>query len=123
MKRHIVFNVLLSAILGALIWALSPTITGQAEPWDAESAYYFVALFFAGALAAVPGKRPVWAIYIGIILGQLLFILLFLPVGPLLSIGLVYMAVYSLLSLLAVVIIRRVHSYSRKIRKSDESNS
>lgn len=123
MKKNIVFNLSFSAFLGALIWALSPTITGQAEPWDSESAYYFIALFLAGALAALPGKRPVWAIYVGIILGQLLFILIFLPLGPLLSIGLIFMAVYSLLSLLAVVIIRQVLSYPSKPDKEGGSNA
>lgn len=123
MKKDIIFNLSFSAFLGALIWALSPTITGYTEPWDAKSAYYFVALFIAGALAAIPNKQPLWAIYVGILLGQFLFTLFFLSFGPLLPVGIVFLAAYSLLSLLAAATIRLIFSYSRNRDKERGSNA
>ena len=123
MNKDILINLSLSSFLGALIWALSPAMTGQTEPWDAESVYYFAALFVAGAIAAIPGFRPVWAIYLGIFLGQLLFILFFLPSGPLLAVGLIFIAVYSLLSLVAAVIIRRLHPLSHKTKTEGNSDA
>ena len=123
MKKDVIFNLSFSAFLGASIWALSPSITGYTEPWDAKSAYYYVALFIAGALVAIPGKRPLWAVYIGVILGQFLYVLLFLSFGPLLPVGIVFLAAYSLLSLLAALIIQMVFTNYRKYNKEGKSNA
>lgn len=63
-KNHIVF--ILAVITGALIWILSPLVTGQQEPWDAEGPYYFAALFIGGALfgAICPVRVYRWALAI-----------------------------------------------------------
>ena len=43
--------------LGAAIWVLSASITGRAEPWDANGPYYPAALLVAGFVGGllVPG--------------------------------------------------------------------
>jgi hypothetical protein len=120
-KKDTYINLSLSAFLGALIWALSPTITGEAEPWDSDSIYYYAALFVAGVISAIPGKKPVWAIYVGIILGQFLFILFFLPLGPLLLIGLVSMSLFGLLTLAGAVIIRQLLMYTGNTKENSDA--
>ena len=57
-------------IMGIVIWIASPLVTGTAEPWDAESPFYFVSLLGAGAVAGALGSPNKWwrwpvAIYLG----------------------------------------------------------
>ena len=39
--------------LGWTIWAMSPIVTGEVEPWDASSLYYSGSLFIAGMLSTL----------------------------------------------------------------------
>ena len=99
---------------GAVIWALSPLITGELEPWDSESLYYFTALLIAGIIVGALIPRHVWAVLIGIVIGQLIYMLIFLPLGPLVGVGIVIMPLYGLLSLIGAI-------FSARIRLSHES--
>ena len=74
-------------ILGAVIWWLSPIFTGHAEPWDASGSYFPVALFIAGALAACVWPPGFCLGSLGVYFGQLAYMLLFLPTGPLAGLG------------------------------------
>ena len=85
----------ISAILASLVWALSPLLTGHKEPWDASNHYYPLALFIAGLVAGLLGSRRKSAYYLGAIVGQLLYALIFLRTGPLLLVGVGFMAIYS----------------------------
>ncbi|WP_312842826.1 hypothetical protein [Stutzerimonas nitrititolerans] len=98
MSRPWVLPFLIAALAGAAIWALSPLITGQAEPWDA-GLYYSGALLAAGLLSGVAVPKPLWAHYLGGLVGQALYLLLFLPPSPLMAVGLVFLLVWSLLLL------------------------
>lgn len=51
MKRIRDYSFLLSALLTSSIWALSPLLTGRAEPWDADGFFYIGALAATGLLA------------------------------------------------------------------------
>lgn len=97
--RPVLQALLITSLAGALIWALSPWASGQAEPWDGDGLYYSGALFTAGVLAGFIVPRPLWAQYLGVIVGQVLYLLLFLPIGPLLAVGLVFLLLWSLLFL------------------------
>lgn len=97
--KQIVVNLTLSAVAGAAIWALAPALTGHTEPWDSDGLYYPLALFAAGILLGSIGPRAIWAHAVGIVLGQLLYMLFFLPLGPLLLLGVVFLAGYSVLTL------------------------
>ena len=99
MKKELLIDFFLSAAGGAAIWALSPVIVGKPEPWDAESFYYVLALLAVGLLLGVVRPRRFWIHYPGVFFGQLIYMLLFLPLGPLIVMGLVFLAGYSLLSL------------------------
>jgi hypothetical protein len=99
MKKELGISLLVSFILGALVWALSPTLSGHAEPWDAGGVYYPVSLLLAGLLSGLIRPQYFWVHYLGVILGQLAFMLFFGPGGPLIIVGIVLLAVYSLIAL------------------------
>ena len=92
------------------IWALSPWLTGYKEPWDALGVYYYVALLLAGAVSGLITAKPLWAHYVGSIFGQLLFALLFLPIGPLAVIGLLFLMMWSLLFLVGAYLGSRMRT-------------
>ena len=98
--KNFTINAIFSALLGAIIWFLSPFITGEVEPWDAFPLFYLVSLSIVGFIAAIPKSASLTSIYVGVIVGQFLYMLVFLPVGPLILIGVFSLALYSLLTLI-----------------------
>jgi hypothetical protein len=72
MKSHPWQTFLISTVAGAIVWALSPWLAGQREPWDVEGFYYMGALLVAGVAAGMLAPRPFWAHYLGGLIGQLL---------------------------------------------------
>ena len=59
-------------VMGVLIWILSPLVTGEAEPWDAQSGYYLYGNVGTGVIGGVLGPpRLFWLWPIAICLGQL----------------------------------------------------
>ena len=85
--------------MGAIIWLLSPYLTGELEPWDSGSFYYPIALIVSGLLLLFYKHSTKASIYWGIILGQIIYILIFLPKGPLMLVGSFLIFLYSLLAL------------------------
>jgi hypothetical protein len=89
--------------LGAAIWVLSASITGRSEPWDASGTYDPAALLLAGFVggALVPGH---WAeVAVGVYAGQALVllgrVLSDTGSGGLWPLGLMVLALYSLIAL------------------------
>lgn len=104
--------------LGAAIWVLSSSITGRQEPWDASGIYYPAALILAGLVGGllVPGH---WVeVAAGIFTGQALVLLgrvLSEPgSGGLWPLGLVLLAVYSLLALVGAVLGSTIRRYAHR---------
>ena len=93
-KNVLTFGV--SMALGAGIWMLSPTLTGEREAFDAFG-YYLTALLVAGVVLGVSGVGSRG--YGGLVLGQVLYMFVALPLGPLMPIGLIVVSFFSLLSL------------------------
>ena len=91
MNKDIKINLLLSAIFGALIWALSPYIVGHTEPWDSDTYYYFASIGVVGFILSLIRPNNLWAYATGIFIGQFLYILVFLPIGPLLVVGTIFL--------------------------------
>ena len=98
MGKEKVIPFLLATVSGATIWAMSPKVTGVTEPWDAQSAYYFVALFASGLLVGALVPRHSWLAWVGVVVGQLIYMLAFLPKGPLLPLGLIFLFAYGILT-------------------------
>ncbi|MBL8518013.1 MAG: hypothetical protein JNM76_13710 [Betaproteobacteria bacterium] len=95
MRADSLRTLLLAMVLGAGIWALSSWLTGHREPWDAGGSYYVVALALSGVLAGAICPRPVWANYLGSVIGQAAYELIFLPIGPLFPLGIAFLLAYS----------------------------
>lgn len=101
--KHFLFTLLLSSFFGAAILFLSPYVTGKVEPWNSNSYYYSSALFLAGFLILFDKHAKLEIVFIGIMLGQTVFMFSFMSVGPLVGVGLVIMAFKSLLSLVGLI--------------------
>lgn len=96
---------IISAVLAALVWALSAPFTGKSEPWDAEWPYYFIALAIAGAISGAAIPKHLAAHYIGAASGQAAYQLAFLKLGPLFLLGLVFLAGYTIIFLATAAVV------------------
>jgi len=103
--------------MGGAIWLLSPLITGKREPWDAEGGYYGGALLGAGLLGGLLIPEHTRGFVAGIFVGQVLVLLggvLSDPSsGGLWPLGVMFLALYSLLALLGATLgsaVRRLRS-------------
>lgn len=89
--------------LGAAIWLLSSTATGRQEPWDATGLYYPAALLVAGFMGGFLVPAHWVEVAVGIYTGQALVLLGRVMSetggGGLWPLGLVMLALYSLLGL------------------------
>ena len=106
----------LSAFLGALVWLLSPALTGHREPWDADSLFYHCGLFIAGFIPACFSAPRFWLWAIGAWLGQVLaFFVLLLRIqsGPLWPVGFLFLSLYALFSLAGAALGACVHCFFR----------
>lgn len=82
-----IFGLFFAVLLSAAVWALSPWLTGHAEPWDDDSLYYVVALFVSGVVSGLLIPTPRWIHYVGAVVGQMMFMLLVVGSGPLIFFG------------------------------------
>ena len=119
MKRPATVSFALAFVLGAAIWGLSSFMTGQAEPWDANSAFYAAALIASGLIVGALCPRKVWPIWPGIALGQFAYMLVFLPKGPLIAVGFVVLFIYGLLAIAAGFIASR----ARRMWSQEEADT
>ncbi|HZP92025.1 MAG TPA: hypothetical protein VFB20_03970 [Burkholderiales bacterium] len=102
--RQALFAFLIAAAGGALVWALSPPLAGHREPWDADGPYYAIALFVAGFISGGLVPKPLWAHYVGAVVGQMAYEAAFLTIGPLFLLGAGFLLGYSMLFLLAAAL-------------------
>ena len=103
MQRRSV-TIAVAAVTSAIVWALSPWFVGEREPWDVDSPYYLLALATAGSVAGMLAPRPLWAHYVGAVLGQALYQAYFLSTGPMFIIGVVLLLGYSLIFVAAAAL-------------------
>lgn len=101
MKARAWSTTLVAAVAAALVWVVSPWLVGQREPWDADGPFYVAALLVAGALAGLLAPKPVWAHYVGALIGQLAYEALFIGVGPLFVLGAAFLLGYCVLFVVA----------------------
>lgn len=98
----------LSLVLGAMLWAFSPQLIGEIEPWDAPGNYYLKMLFGIGVLSSlVAGPRLKWLFWlwpIGTAIGQMLYGLTHLQSNPIILAGLLFLFIYSFATLVGSAI-------------------
>lgn len=99
MKRELAISFLFSFAGGAMVWALSPFLSGQVEPWDAKGFYYSTALLIVGLIVGLARPKHVLLHYAGIMLGQLTYMLYVLPGGSLIPVGVAFVTAYSIIAL------------------------
>jgi hypothetical protein len=104
MKNRAVLAFAVAAVTSALVWASSPWLTGEREPWDAKFPFYVVALLIAGAVSGGLTPKPLWAHYLGSLTGQLIYEAIFLTIGPLFVLGAVFLLGYCLVFLAAATL-------------------
>ena len=96
--------------LGAAIWAASPFIVHEAEPWDAEQGmsflYYPAALVIAGLLCGLLTPRRPGISYAGLVVGQVAYMTLFQPAGPFVILGIVFLLFFTVLAMAGWAIAR-----------------
>jgi hypothetical protein len=86
--KRISIGFVASAIFGAVIWHYSPEFSGEIEPWDSDSPFYFWSLLSSGLIVGfVINPEKLWPVVLGTAIGQFLYSVLFLPLGPLMIIG------------------------------------
>ena len=112
MSRSWLLSFMIATFAGATIWLLSPRLTGQAEPWDA-GLYYSGALLAAGLFTAFLAPKPLWATYLGGVFGQGLYLFLYLPPSPLMTVGLAFLLAWSLLLLVGAYAGARLRARGR----------
>jgi hypothetical protein len=100
MNRHAAFSFSLPSS-PALIWALSPLLA-HAEHGMRTGRITSV-LLVAGLIAGVVAPKSPWAHYLGSVVGQLGYELLFLDIGPLILLGGVFLLGFSLIFFVAAV--------------------
>ena len=113
MKRSPIRPFLIATVATCAVWALSPWLTGHVEPWDADGLYYPVALVLSGVLSGLLAPKPLWALYLGGMAGQVLYLLLLRPVDPLLGVGLLFVLLWSLVFVAGGFIGGRLRRWSR----------
>jgi hypothetical protein len=111
MNRSVWKTMLVSLVAGAAVWALSPWLAGQREPWDAGGFYYIIALLVAGAIAGFVSPRPLWAHYLGGLIGQVGYAILFVDVSPLFVVGVIFLLAYTLIFLVGAAIAGQLRAF------------
>lgn len=95
--------VLLFTVACASVWAASPAFTGHREPWDDDGPYFLVALAVVGFCGGLLSPRPSLLMAFGSFLGQLGYMVIFGRIGPLILLGVIFLAGYSLVPAFAGV--------------------
>ena len=97
-------TIAVAAVTSAIVWALSPWFVGEREPWNVGSPYYLLALAAAGAVSGALAPRPLWAHYVGAVLGQALYMAYFLSTGPMFLAGVLLLLASSLVLVVAAAV-------------------
>lgn len=114
-KIHKFLAFLVSAGLTASIWAISPSVTGHSEPWDADSLFYFAALAVTGLLSGMLIPKSPMLHYFGSVTGQIVYEIFFLDIGPLFLLGIMFLLAYSLIFLAGMLLGNYIRQKTRQM--------
>jgi hypothetical protein len=106
--------------LGAAIWVLSASITGRAEPWDANGPYYPAALLVAGFVGGLLVAGHWGEVAVGVYAGQALVllgrVLSDTGSGGLWPLGLMVLGLYSLIALAGALLGSALRRFANRRR-------
>lgn len=97
-------TIAVAAVTSAIVWALSPWAVGDREPWNVQSPYYLLALTIAGIISGALSPKPLWAHYIGAVLGQALYMAYSSSSGPMYVFGVALLFVFSIVFVVAAAV-------------------
>ena len=103
MKSRPSLTIIIAAALAASVWLFSSQFTGHPEPWDGNFGYYIGGLLLSGLISALINPLPAWGHYVGIVVGQVAYMILNGP-GEFLALGIIFVAVYSLIAFVGVAL-------------------
>ena len=98
----------LSLLLAYLMCRFSFYALGEKEPWDLPGkgfAIYLLILVVIGFLSALIAKGSYLLLWLGVLLGQFIYVVFDLGGGPLMFFGVFYIAVYSLAALAGALVV------------------
>ncbi|MEQ8426893.1 MAG: hypothetical protein RIC91_03580 [Gammaproteobacteria bacterium] len=115
-KNQKISKFCIGVLVGFVLWSCYVFIFESGEPWDARPLSYVVTLLVAGCLITMLFPDEYLTAPLGLYLGQILFILIFLP-SPFLMVGALSLIPYSLFSMLGAYLVFRM---SNRIRGQGE---
>ncbi|WP_397569222.1 hypothetical protein [Schlesneria sp. T3-172] len=120
MPKRDFLSFLFAVAIGAGIWALSPIVTGETEPWDSRGPYYSIALLAGGALSAAVCPQYFWLAPIGIQIGVLAFMLLKGIIGPFIILFPLFALYHMIPSFIGAVAVYGIYGAARSESRSGE---
>ena len=118
-KRTFAFGASLAT--GAAIWALSPALTGEVEPWDANTVFLPIAIVIVSLILGFLFPKNSLVSSAGLLLGQVTYILILLPIGPLIFLGFAILLGYAIIFSLPLTFLGAfIHATLRKPMKSSD---
>ncbi len=121
MRKHFP-TIVASILLGFLIWALSPSLLGEAEPWDSPYPFYSIVLFSGGALIALLNGKSHPLCGPGVWLGQVIALCTLPGIDRgWIMLGIFTTALGSLFAVLGNVIIGLIGAFLRWLQQQHSS--
>lgn len=118
-QHRLILQLILSAVFGGLIWALSPVLAGRLEPFD-NPTYFWVTMIAAGAVGASLYPCNLWPAPLAIYAGQYAYVLLFIPsLRPSLIFGMVIGVFFQLPSILGALAVHMLWRLTKPVESSD----
>lgn len=116
-KYQKIIKFFIGGLVGFCLWVSFLFIFESGEPWDQRPLSYLATLLVAGGVITILFPDEYLTAPLGLYLGQLLFIVIFLP-SPFLIVGALSLVPYSLFSMLGAYLVYRM---SNRLKKNHAS--
>jgi hypothetical protein len=78
------------------------------EFWDADLKYYILSLLGVAVIVGGLFPKNVWFVHLGVVFGQLLYMIIFIGSGPLLPLGVIVLCGYGFISFASAAFVARL---------------
>lgn len=118
-QHRLILQLILSLVLGAMIWAFSPALGGRLEPFD-NPLYFWITMIAAGALGASLNPCKLWSAPLAIYAGQYAYVFLFIPsLRPSLIFGMVIGIFFQLPAILGALAVHMLWHLTKPLESSE----